>query len=127
MPRAQGAVPGHARKKKTLQAAKGSFGGRSRLYRIAKENVLRGLQYAYRDRRVRKRTMRRLWIQRINAAARMHGLSYSQLISGLKRGSILIDRKQLSDLAIHDSEAFRKIVEEAKAYLPSAVSPQRES
>ena len=105
MPRAQGAVPGHARKKKTLKAAKGGFGGRSRLYRIAKENVLRGLQYAYRDRRVRKRTMRRLWIQRINAAARLHGLSYSQLIAGLKR----------------------RIVEEAKAHLPSAVTPQRDA
>jgi large subunit ribosomal protein L20 len=126
MPRAQGVVPGHARKKKTLKAAKGSRGGRSRLYRIAKENVLRGLQYAYRDRRVRKRAMRRLWIQRINAAARMHGLNYNQLISGLKRSSIVIDRKQLSELAIHDAEAFSRIVEEAKANLPSAAPPQRE-
>jgi len=127
MPRAQGLVPGHARRKKTLKAAKGGFGGRSRLHQIAKENVLRGLQYAYRDRRVRKRTMRRLWIQRINAAARMYGLSYSQLISGLKRSSIMIDRKQLSEMAIHDADAFRRIVEEAKANLPSAAQPQREA
>ena len=127
MPRAQGVVPGHARKKKTLKAARGGFGGRSRLYRIAKENVLRGLQYAYRDRRVRKRTMRRLWIQRINAGARMYGLNYNQFISGLKRSSIIIDRKQLSEMAIHDAEAFRKIVEEAKANLPSAALRQQES
>lgn len=124
MPRAQGVVPGHARKKKVLKAARGGFGGRSRLYRVAKENVLRGLQYAYRDRRVRKRTMRRLWIQRINAAVRMYGLNYNQFISGLKRSSIVIDRKQLSEMAIHDAESFRKIVEEVKENLPTAVSPQ---
>ena len=127
MPRAQGVVPGHARKKKILKAAKGGFGGRSRLYRIAKENVLRGLQYAYRDRRVRKRTMRRLWIQRINAAVRMHGLNYNQFIAGLKRSSVIIDRKQLSEMAIHDAESFNKIVEEVKTNLPTAVSPQREA
>ncbi len=120
MPRAQGVVPGQARKKKILKASKGAFGGRSRLYRVAKENVLRGLAYAYRDRRVRKRTMRRLWIQRINAAVRMYGLNYSQFIAGLKRGEIQIDRKQLSEMAIHDADSFRKVVEEAKANLPAA-------
>jgi large subunit ribosomal protein L20 len=120
MPRATGVVPGKARRKKILKASRGAFGGRSRLHQIAKENVLRGLQYAYRDRRVRKRMMRRLWIQRINAAVRLHGLSYSQFIAGLKHGAILIDRKQLSEMAIHDVGAFQKVVEEAKASLASA-------
>jgi len=110
-------VPGKARKKKTLKAARGGFGGRSRLLRTAKENVMRGLQYAYRDRRVKKRMMRRLWIQRINAAVRMYGLSYSQFIAGMKQGEILIDRKQLSELAIHDAEAFRKVVEEVRSHI----------
>jgi large subunit ribosomal protein L20 len=117
MPRAQGVVPGKARKKKILKAARGGFGGRSRLFRIAKENVLRGLQYAYRDRRVRKRMMRRLWIQRINAAVRVYGLSYSQFINALKKGSIMIDRHQLSEMAIHDSAAFRAVVDQARAHL----------
>ena len=115
MPRATGVVPGHARRKKTLKAAKGAFGGRSRLHQIAKENVLRGLQYAYSDRRVRKRMMRRLWIQRINAAVRMYGLSYSQFISGLKRSEIVIDRKVLSEMAIQDAGAFRALVESVQS------------
>jgi large subunit ribosomal protein L20 len=119
MPRATGVVPGKARRKKVLKASRGAFGGRSRLHQIAKENLLRGLQYAYRDRRVRKRMMRRLWIQRINAAVRMYGLSYSQFIAGLKNSAIIIDRKQLSEMAIHDADAFRKVVEEAKANLAS--------
>lgn len=123
MPRAKGVVPGHARRKKTLKAARGAFGGRSRLHQIAKENVLRGLQFAYRDRRVRKRLMRRLWIQRINAAVRMYGLSYNQFIAGLKRSEVIIDRKQLSELAIHDAEAFRKIVEQVRTNAP-AQGPQ---
>lgn len=123
MPRATGVVPGKARRKKTLKAARGGFGGRSKLHQIAKENVLRAMQYAYRDRRVRKRMMRRLWIQRINAAVRLHGLSYSQFIAGLKNGSVLIDRKQLSDLAIHDAEGFRKVVEAARANLASVDAP----
>lgn len=119
MPRAKGVVPGHARRKKTLKAARGAFGGRSRLHQIAKENVLRGLQFAYRDRRVRKRLMRRLWIQRINAAVRMYGLSYNQFIAGLKRSEVIIDRKQLSELAIHDAEAFRRIVEQVRSSVPA--------
>ncbi len=119
MPRAKGVVPGHARRKKTLKAARGAFGGRSRLHQIAKENVLRGLQFAYRDRRVRKRLMRRLWIQRINAAVRMHGLSYNQFIAGLKRSDVIIDRKQLSELAIHDAEGFRRIVEQIRPQVPA--------
>jgi large subunit ribosomal protein L20 len=125
MPRARGGVPGHARKRKILKAAKGAHGGRRRLYRVAKENVLRGLAYAYRDRRVRKRMMRRLWIQRINAAVRTHGINYNQFIAGLKKSSILIDRKQLSELALHDAEAFRRVVEEAKSHLASTVPTGR--
>ena len=120
MPRAKGTVPGHARRKKTLKAARGGFGGRSKLHQIAKENLLRGMQYAYRDRRVKKRLMRRLWIQRINAAVRMYGLSYSQFIAGMKVSQVVIDRKQLSELAIHDAEAFRKVVEMVRPHVPAA-------
>ncbi len=123
MPRTKGVVPGKARKKKLLKSARGAFGGRSRLLRTAKENVLRGLQFAYRDRRVKKRMMRRLWIQRINAAVRMYGLSYSPFIAGLKQGDILIDRKQLSEMAVHDAESFRKVVEEVREHLAGAGSP----
>lgn len=123
MPRTKGVVPGKARKKKLLKSARGAFGGRSRLLRSAKENVMRGLQYAYRDRRVKKRMMRRLWIQRINAAVRMYGLSYSQFIAGLKLGEILIDRKQLSEMAINDAESFRRVVEEARARLGTGATP----
>ncbi len=119
MPRTKGVVPGKARKKKLLKSARGAFGGRSRLLRSAKENVLRGLQYAYRDRRVKKRMMRRLWIQRINAAVRMYGLSYSQFIAGLKQGGIVIDRKQLSEMAIHDAESFRSVVEQVRSHIGS--------
>ncbi|MBD3162955.1 MAG: 50S ribosomal protein L20 [Candidatus Eisenbacteria bacterium] len=122
MPRSQGTVPRHARNKKILKASKGSRGGRRRLLRTAKENVLRSLAFAYRDRRNRKRSMRRLWIQRINAAARMHGLSYNQFISGLKKSEITIDRKQLSELAIQDAAAFGKLIEEAKAHLDAPAS-----
>jgi large subunit ribosomal protein L20 len=117
MPRATGVVPGRARRKKVLKAAKGFRGGRRRLYRTAKETVLRGLQYAYRDRRVKKREFRRLWIVRINAAARMHGLSYSMLMNGLKKANVAIDRKILADLAVSDSEGFARLAEVAKASL----------
>lgn len=107
----------HARKKKKayFKAAKGYRGGRSRLLRTVKEAVDRARCYAYRDRRVKKRDFRSLWIVRINAAARICGLSYSKLIYGLKRAEIDIDRKSLSDLAIYDFEAFRRIAETAKA------------
>lgn len=114
MPRAKGVVAGRARKKKVLNAAKGGFHGRRKLYRTANENVWRGLQYAYRDRKTRKRLMRRLWIQRINAAARTFGLSYNQFIDGLKKASVEIDRKMLSDLAVHDLEAFGRVVDVAR-------------
>ena len=127
MSRAQCVVPGRARKKKILKASRGNVSGRSRLYRVAKENILRGLADAYRDRRARKGEFRRLWIARINAAARLNGSTYSQFIAGLKRSSIVIDRKQLSEMAIHDADAFRKLVEEAKANLPSVASSEVEA
>lgn len=114
MPRTRTVVPAKARRKKIMRRAKGGFGGRSKLYRMAKENVMRGLQYAYRDRRVRKRMMRRLWIQRINAAARLNGMSYSTLIAGLKSAGIALDRKVLADLAVKDLPAFGKIVAAAR-------------
>ena len=126
MPRARSVVPGKARKKKILHASKGAFHGRRKLLRSAKENVLRGLQYAYRDRRQRKRMMRRLWILRINAAARRFGLSYNRLIQGLRLANIEIDRKNLADLAVHDLQGFGGIVASAKQHLDSgAVSPVR--
>jgi large subunit ribosomal protein L20 len=115
MPRSKTVVPARARRRRILRMAKGARGGRSRLYRVAKENVMRGLRYAYRDRRVRKRMMRRLWIQRINAAARIHGLSYSALIALLKRTDIALDRKVLADLAVRDIAAFGRLVAEARA------------
>jgi len=96
MPRARGVVPGRARRKEVLSAARGNFGGRSRLFKSAKETVLRGLQYAYEHRRRKKRDFRRLWITRINAAAREHGLSYSVFISGLRKANVDIDRKLLA-------------------------------
>lgn len=109
----------HARKKKKsyFKAAKGYRGGRSRLLRTVKEAVDRARRYAYRDRRVKKRDFRSLWIVRINAAARICGLTYSKLIHGLKSAEIEIDRKSLSDLAVHDFEAFKSIAETAKAKL----------
>ena len=109
----------HARKKrrKVLSQASGYWGLKSKVYKRAKEQVQHSLQYAYRDRRVRKRDFRRLWIVRINAAARMHDLSYSQMINGLKRAEVAVDRKVLADLAVHDKTAFNKIAEQAKASL----------
>ncbi len=120
MPRAKSVVPGKARKKKVLKANKGAFHGRRKLLRTAKENLLRGLQFAYRDRRQRKRMMRRLWILRINAAARLQGLSYNRLIAGMKAADIQIDRKTLADLAVHDAAAFASIVEAARRHVETA-------
>lgn len=114
MPRARGVVAGRARRKKVLAAAKGNFGGRSRLYKSANETVMRGLQYAYEHRRRKKRDFRRLWIARINAAARQNGLSYSVLINGLKRANIDIDRRLLAELAVHDNNAFSELAKVAK-------------
>jgi large subunit ribosomal protein L20 len=102
------------RKKKIFSKAKGFWGGRSKLYRIAKEAVMRAGQFAYRDRRAKKRDFRRLWIVRINAACRLNGISYNGFINGMKRNSIVIDRKMLAELAARDPEVFAKVVEAAK-------------
>jgi large subunit ribosomal protein L20 len=120
MPRAKTVVPGHARRKKVLKANRGAFGGRRRLYRVARDNLLRALQFAYRDRRRRKREFRRLWIQRINAAARQHGMSYNRFIAGLRQAGIDLDRKLLADLAISDDRAFGELVAAARSASESA-------
>ena len=118
MPRVKRGVTARARHKKVLKAAKGYYGARSRVYRVAKQAVIKAKQYAYRDRKQRKRQFRALWIIRINAAVREHGLSYSRFINGLKKASIEIDRKLLADLAIHNKDAFTAIVEQVKKALP---------
>ena len=107
-------VPAHAKHKKTLQSAKGMQHYRTRSFRLAKQGVIKSLQYSYRDRRTRKRDLRALWITRINNASREHGLSYSQLIAGLKAQNVTIDRKILADLAVHQPAAFQTIVDTAK-------------
>ena len=117
MPRVKRGVTAHARHKKILKLAKGYRGRRKNVYRIAKEAVMKAGQYAYRDRRQRKRQFRALWIARINAAAREFGLSYSVFMNGLKKASIDIDRKVLADLAVFDKGAFEKIVALAKTSL----------
>ncbi len=108
------------RRKKILKDAKGYRGVGNRLYKLANERLLKALWYAYRDRRQRKRDFRRLWITRINAAARQHGLSYSRFIHGLKQANIEINRKMLADLAVNDEEAFQALVEEARVHLNEA-------
>lgn len=115
MPRAKTVVPGRARRKKILKAAKGNFSGRRKLYKSALQTVQRAGQFAYEHRRLKKREFRRLWIVRINAAARENGLSYSTLIAGLKKASIDVNRKLLADLAVRDSAAFAKLAEVAKS------------
>jgi large subunit ribosomal protein L20 len=117
MPRASNNTQRTRRRKKVLKQARGYRGGRHRLYIPAKETLERGLQHAYRDRRNRKRQFRKLWITRINAAAREHGLSYSRFIHGLKAAEIAIDRKLLADLAINDPEGFAELAATAKARL----------
>ncbi len=117
MPRVKRAVHSHKKRRKVLKAAKGFRGGHGHLLRSAKEAVARSLQYAYRDRRTRKRDFRALWITRVNAAAREHGLSYSQFAFGLKKAGIEIDRKILADLAVNDAEGFRVLADSAKAAL----------
>jgi len=115
MPRTKSVVPGRARRRKILKAAKGAYSGRRKLYKSALQTVQRAGQFAYEHRRTRKRDFRRLWITRINAAARINGLSYSTLIAGLKRANIDVNRKLLADLAVRDAAAFAKIAEAAKA------------
>lgn len=117
MPRVKRGVTAHARHKKVLKLAKGYYGARSRVYRVAKQAVIKAGQYAYRDRRQKKRDFRALWIVRINAGAREHGLSYSRLVNGLKKATIEIDRKVLADLAVSDKPAFAELANRAKAAL----------
>lgn len=117
MPRIKRGVVARARHKEILDKAKGYRGARSRVLRVAKQAVTKAGQYAYRDRRQRKRQFRALWIVRINAGAREHGLSYSRLMNGLKRANIEIDRKVLADMAIFDKAAFSQLAEQAKASL----------
>ena len=117
MPRVRSNVARLKRKKKIMRAAKGARGGRSKLYKSAKENVERGLAYAYRDRRNRKRDFRRLWIVRINAACRVHDLSYSRFMNGLRKAGVEINRKMLAELAVRDPVAFGELAEVAKKSL----------
>jgi len=117
MPRVKRGVTAHARHKKVLAKAKGFRGRRGNVYRIAKQAVMRAGQYAYRDRRQKKRDFRALWIVRINAAAREFGMTYSTLINGLKKASVEVDRKMLADIAVFDKQAFERIASQAKASL----------
>ena len=117
MARVKRGVVAKRRHKKVLKQAKGYYGARSRIYRVAKQAVTKAEQYAYRDRRMKKRVFRALWITRINAQARENGITYSQLIAGLKKANIEVDRRVLADLAVHDKPAFGAIVEQAKTNL----------
>mgnify|MGYP001823133296 FL=1 len=123
MSRVKRSVVSRARRKKVLKQAKGYYGARSRQFKVAKQAVIKAGQYAYRDRRQKKRQFRQLWVVRINAAAREHGLSYSRFIAGLKKAAIDVDRKVLADLAIHEKEAFAVLAEQAKAALESDTAP----
>ncbi len=115
MPRVKKGVTAHRRHKKILKLAKGYRGSKSKLFKKANETVMKALYYARRDRRAKKGEFRRLWIARINAAARLNGISYSQLMSGLKKAGVQVNRKMLADLAVNDSGAFTKLVDTAKA------------
>ena len=117
MARVKRGVTAHAKHKKVLKAAKGFYGRRKNTIRVAKQAVEKSLQYAYRDRKVRKRNFRALWVQRINAAVREHGLTYGRFIDGLNKAGIEIDRKVLSDMAIHEPQAFAAIVAQSKTAL----------
>jgi len=117
MARATSGVPRHRKKKKYFRAARGYWGGRSKLWRIAKNAVERGWQYSYRDRKQRKRQFRRLWIARINAAVRAHDINYSRFMEGLRRAGIEVNRKVLADLAVREPDAFAQIVAQAKSAL----------
>jgi large subunit ribosomal protein L20 len=117
MPRVKRGVTARARHKKVLKLAKGYYSARSRVYRVAKQAVIKAGQYAYRDRKAKKRVFRSLWIARINAAARQFGLSYSRFMNGLKRASIGVDRKALADMAVHDHDGFGRLAEMAKSAL----------
>lgn len=118
MPRVKNGPATRKRRKKILRLAKGYWGARGKLYKKARESVDRALKYAYRDRRVKKREFRRLWIARINAAARMEGLSYSKFINGLKKANVELDRKVLADMAVSDPESFQKLTQLARENSP---------
>src|SRR5688500_8875661 len=120
MPRARSNVPRLKRKKQVMKAARGAYGGRSKLWKAAKETVERGWRYAYRDRKNRKREFRRLWIVRINAAAHANDLTYSTFMNGLQKAGIEIDRKVLADIAVRDPQAFTAIADQARAALQPA-------
>ena len=122
MPRSVNAVASRARRKKVLKQTKGNFGRRKNVWTVAKNTYEKGLQYAYRDRKAKKRTFRSLWIQRINAAARIQGMSYSQLMGGLKKANVEIDRKALAYLAVEHNEAFNAVVQTAKDALAGKVA-----
>lgn len=117
MARVKRGVVAHRRHKKILKAARGYYGARSRVFRVAKQAVIKAGQYAYRDRRNKKRNFRALWITRINAQSRAEGVTYSQLIAGLKKANIVLDRRVLADLAVHDKAAFAAVVKQAKSAL----------
>ena len=123
MARVKRGVTAGRRHKKVLGKAKGYYNARRKVYRAAKQAVIKAGQYAYRDRRQNKREFRALWITRINAAARIYGLSYSRIINGLNKAGVEIDRKVLSEIAIHEPEAFKAIVEKAKSALPAQAEP----
>src|SRR3954464_5908567 len=120
MPRARSNVPRLKRKKQIMKAARGAYGGRSKLWKAAKETVERGWKYAYRDRKSKKRDFRRLWITRINAGAHQNDLSYSKFMNGLRRGGVEIDRKILADLAVHDPAAFTALADKARSAMNAA-------
>jgi large subunit ribosomal protein L20 len=122
MARVKRGVIAKARHRKVLDKAKGYYGARSKVYRVAKQAVIKAGQYAYRDRRQRKRQFRNLWVIRINAAARIHGLSYSRFIAGLKKAAIEVDRRVLADLAMHEPAAFAALAEQARQALDTDVA-----
>lgn len=117
MPRVKGAVRTRVRHKKILKLAKGYFGAKSKLFKTANQAVMKSLSYAYRDRKARKRDFRKLWITRINAAARINGLSYSKFMNGLKKAGISLNRKVLADMAVNDADAFAQLADKVKAFV----------
>jgi large subunit ribosomal protein L20 len=117
MPRAKSSVVSHRRHKKILKLARGYRGAKSKLYRVAKQQVMKSLVYAFRDRRARKRDFRKLWIARINAAARLNGISYSRFMNGLRKAGVEINRKMLAEIAINDAQSFGRLVDVAKSGL----------
>jgi len=128
MARVKRAVHGRKRRNKVLKKAKGYYGNKSRTFKSANEQVMHSGNYAFRDRRARKGEFRRLWIQRINAACRLHGTTYSVFINGLKNAGVEVDRKMLADMAVHDPEAFKALVDVAgNAKAPASASPSDES